>query len=209
MAWLFVMHSDFVSLCLPPCLFSDSATFPNLFLYLSFPALCLNPLELLFLQPFCVLSSLFLFLSLFSFVSFSLIPIFFFSYIFLFPLVCLPFQQTPLLLFFNLHLLFYSLFLSFHTSLPMFASLPPSLLLLAPSTSATVLLFQLRPQLFPPSAPSFSWRCSPPLPGAPSLPRFGGQPADVAQHLFLLHRQGEVMSRLASFAQSECVCLSL
>lgn len=51
------MHSDFVSLCLPPCLFSDSATFPNLFLYLSFPALCLNPLQLLFLQLFCVLSS--------------------------------------------------------------------------------------------------------------------------------------------------------
>lgn len=192
---------------LPPCLFSDSATFPNLFLYLSFPALCLNPLQLLFLQLFCPFICFYSCPSSSS-VSFSLIPIFFFSYIFLSPLVCLPFQQTPLLLFFNLHLLFYSLFLSFHTSPPMFTSLPPSLLLLAPSTSATVLLLQLRPQLFAPSAPSFSWRGSPPLPGAPSLPCFGGQPADVAQHLFLLHRQGEVMSRLASFAQSECVCLS-
>lgn len=84
-----------------------------------------------------------------------------------------------------------------------------SLVLLVPSVFATVLLFQLRSQLFPPSTPSFPWRGPPTLRGAPSLPCFRGQPADVTQHLFLLHRQGEVMSRLVSFAQPVCVSESM
>lgn len=82
------------------------------------------------------------------------------------------------------------------------ASLPPSVLLRL--LSSAVLLLQLRSQLFPASGPSFSWGGSPPLPGAPSLPGFGGQPADVAQHLVLLHRQGEVMSRLRGSALPAC-----
>lgn len=210
------MHSDFVSLSLPLCLFFYSATFPNVFLCLSFSALCLNPLQLLVLQ-----------LSLCPFICFYSFPS---SSLFLFPefppfsfpasvsfLLSLSASNKSSLLFFNLYPFVYTLHpflflspLSTHLPPPNFC-LSPSLLLLAPppfpSICATVLLFQLRSQLFPASAPSFPWRGSPPLPRTPSFPCFRGQPADVAQHFFFLHRQGEVMSRLTSSAQSECVCI--
>lgn len=191
------MLSDFVSL--PLSLLSFLFTLLDFFFHIclststSITSCCLSLFHLLLLQlclcPFiscfysCPSSTLYLFL--FSHIS-SLTP----------TSPSLPITSPSLTLF-------------PHISYPM-ACLPLSPLFLSPSIRATILLLsQLRSQLFPASAPAFPWRGSPPLPRAPSFPRFGGQPADVAQHLLLLHRQGEVMSRLASPAQSECVRPSL
>lgn len=123
----------------------------------------------------------------------SSIPIFFYSHIF-----SLSFGLSPLFLHSPSSSILFGLSLSLSLVSPTLSSI-----------CATIPLSQLRSQLFPASAPAFPWRGSPALPRAPSLPRFGGQPADVAQHLLLLHRQGEVMSRLANSVPSEYVCVCL
>lgn len=75
------------------------------------------------------------------------------------------------------------------------------------SIHLTILLSQLRSQLFPAYAPAFPWRGPSSLPRAPSIPSSRGQKADAAQHLLLPHRQREVMSRLSCSAQPQSLCV--
>lgn len=206
MARLFLMLPDFVSLPLPPLSFLLILPFLPSSLSLSI-SLHLNLSlhhSLFSVSP--SLTFLLLQLSLSPFISVSIpVPLLLWLFYLQFPSSSIPtsflFPLVRLLFFFALHRhLFFS------------ASLSLSLFLVSPTLSsicATIPLSQLRSQLFPASAPAFPWRGSPALPRAPSLPRFGGQPADVAQHLLLLHRQGEVMSRLANSVPSEYVCVSV
>lgn len=119
------MHSDFVSLSLSLCLFSYPATFPNVFLRLSFSTLSQPPSTFFFLHHpfFCVLHPFF--------IHFHLLHCFFLlnSYHFLFLHLSFPFHQMPSSLLQSLS--FSVLISSFHTSPPIFLPLsipaPPCL----------------------------------------------------------------------------------